>query len=173
MLQIFYNFLRINIFEIFCIACTGRKNLLILLGYRQKNRRIFYSCGASLISRRYVLTAAHCHSEAEKNLQISQVVLGDHDLSTNPDCIEDDEGNRKCTNKPVQRFDVVLSDITVHEGWDPAKVKEGANDIALIRLPRPAYTALEIASGVHVVPICLPWGSLPGKSQRAAYPTGM
>ena len=73
----------------------------------------------------------------------------------------------------MQRFDIFLTDITVHEGWDPDKVKEGANDIALVRLPRPAYTALEIVSGVHVVPICLPWGSLPGKSERAEYPSGM
>ena len=82
--------------------------------------------------------------------------------------------NRKlqCPNKPVQRFPVVPSDIIVHENWDPSQVVNGANDITLVRLSKVAYTVNEIASGVSVVPICLPWGPLPN-GNVAKYPSGM
>ena len=72
----------------------------------------------------------------------------------------------------MQRFDVELDAITVHEDWEPARVTDKANDIALVRLPRPAYTANEVAQGVHVMPICLPWGKLPGTRHRAQFPEG-
>ena len=133
---------------------------------------MFYNCGATLINRRYVITAAHCHDTSSEDKQIAQVVLGDHDLSTNPDCITNDREELVCDNKPVQRFDVTLDDITVHEDWDLAHVTDKANDIALVRLPTPAYTANEIARGVHVMPICLPWGKLPGTRDRAEFPEG-
>ena len=133
---------------------------------------MFYSCGATLINRRYVITAAHCHDAAKESGQIAEVVIGDHDLATNPDCIKDHNGNLQCTNKPVQRFPVTLNDVIVHEDWDPARVVEGANDITLVRLSKPAYTIFEIASGVHVVPVCLPWGRLPN-GDVAKYPSGI
>ena len=131
---------------------------------------MFYSCGGTLINRRYVVTAAHCYDAASKEKSIAEVVLGDHDLATNPDCIKKDN-KLLCTNKPVQRFAVTEADITVHEGWDPSNVVTNANDIALIRLEKPAFTAMEIASGVHVIPVCLPFKRLPN-GFRAAYPSG-
>ena len=131
---------------------------------------MFYSCGGTLINRRYVVTAAHCHDAASKEKSIAEVVLGDHDLATNPDCIKKDD-KLLCTNKPVQRFAVTEADITVHEGWDPSNVVTNANDIALIRLEKPAITAMEIATGVHVIPACLPFKRLPN-GFRAEYPSG-
>ena len=131
---------------------------------------MFYSCGATLINRRYVVTAAHCHDAGSKEKSIAEVVLGDHDLATNPDCIKKDD-RLLCTNKPVQRFAVTEADITVHEGWDPSNVVTNANDIALVRLEKPAFTAMEIASGVHVIPACLPFKRLPN-GFRAEYPSG-
>ena len=132
---------------------------------------MFYSCGATLINRRYVVTAAHCHNKATKDGTIAEVVLGDHNLSRNPDCTTDRKLGLQCFNKPVQRFSVIESDITVHEGWDKDNVMTTANDIALVRLEKPAFTAQEIASGVHVYPICLPWGRLPN-GYDAKYPSG-
>ena len=63
------------------------------------------------------------------------------------------------------------ADAKVHEEWNRGKLKENGNDIALVRLPKPAYTMFEIGSGVHVAPVCLPWGELPS-GNIATYPKG-
>jgi hypothetical protein len=123
-----------------------------------------------LINRNYVITAAHCF-DGDALERFSEVVLGDHNLATNPDCIKVN-GEQQCTNKPVQRFYMTGGDAKVHENWDRGILKENGNDIALVRLPKPAYTMFEIGSGVHVSPVCLPWGKLPD-GQIAKYPTGM
>ena len=92
-------------------------------------------------------------------------------MSKNPDCVETKKDGLQCYNKPVQRFNVQENDITVHEGFDKNDVMSTANDIALVRLEKPAFTAAEIATGVHVLPICLPWGNLPNE-YTAKYPSG-
>ena len=84
-----------------------------------------------MVFRRYVLTAAHCQKVSDP---IAQVVLGEHDLNEERDC-------GKCD--PVQKFDININDVTVHEDWIPEKVATNANDIALIRLPRLATTYYE------------------------------
>lgn len=84
-----------------------------------------------------------------ERLQIVEVVLGEHDLSKDPDC------ERTC--KPVQRFDInPNTDVKVHEDYDPNNIVSNGNDIALIRLPRPAQTAYEDPDEI-VMPICLGW----------------
>ena len=56
----------------------------------------------------------------------------------------------------MQRFDIPLENIIVHEGWKPKEVVSNGNDIALIRLPRLAITINEDFN-MWVLPICLAW----------------
>ena len=138
------------------------------LGYRRtkKGKEIVrYACGGTLINRRYVVTAAHCHDGKKPEKSISEVILGDYDLSMDPDC----EGSN-CW-KPVQRFRIYPSDVTVHEKWDSLKVVNEGYDIALVRLPQPAYTIKEVCEA-SVLPICLPWGRLPD-GNTARLPKGI
>ena len=80
----------------------------------------------SHIERRYVLSAAHCQDTSSPEGTIIEVVLGDHDLSIDPDC-----PSSSC--KLAQRFDIKVADVIVHEQWKgPAKVSDGY-DILLIR----------------------------------------
>ena len=109
-----------------------------------------------MINRRYVITAAHCQGEESKN-KIREVVLGEHDLSKNPDC-DGKDNDGKCW-KPVQRFDIGDEDVIVHENWSPLTVVNEGYDIALVRLTKLAFTMREMCDN-PVLPICLPLGLL-------------
>ena len=96
------------------ITTRGELPFIAALGYRVGGT-MKYKCGGTLINRRYVITAAHCHHLTNRRKQIAQVVLGEYDLSKNPDC-------DFSTCKPVQRFEISARDVTMHEDWNISKV---------------------------------------------------
>jgi secreted trypsin-like serine protease len=70
-------------------AQQGAYPFIAALGKRNERNldKIIYPCVGSLITRKYVLTAAHCHKD---DSPIVEVLLGEYDFSRDPDC---EEGN--------------------------------------------------------------------------------
>jgi len=150
------------------VTKRGELPYQVVLGYpnrfaKRTKRKYNYNCGGSLLNRRYVITAAHCQHKRIRRKQIHEVVVGEYDLEHDPDCAGDlDANNRTVGCRPgtpfqkSQRFEVTADDVIVHENWDPNRVSENGNDIALIRLPRLVDTFEEEFDQI-VSPVCLGW----------------
>ncbi|XP_018342545.1 PREDICTED: venom serine protease-like [Trachymyrmex septentrionalis] len=89
-------------------------------------------CGATIISKQYVITAAHC--VYEKNITKTAVVVGEHNVKTG-----------KETNATKIYW---LYECTIHPEYN---VKEDDNDIAVCK------TVKSIEYNAAVGPVCLPF----------------
>ncbi|XP_055598208.1 melanization protease 1-like [Uranotaenia lowii] len=96
-------------------------------------------CGGTLINYRYVLTAAHCVKFVKPENLIA--LIGEYNLTSNPDCDEYNNCNPKVLRAQIQT-------ITIH----PEYRNRQKADIALLKLRQPLpekYTKI-------INPICLP-----------------
>jgi len=104
---------------------------MVALHEKASNIRAF--CGATIISKRFLLTAAHC-AVINSNPANLEALVGDHDLTSSTETLY------------AARYDI--SQIIVHPNYQSQP--EVKNDIALFR------TAVDIQFSRGVGPICLP-----------------
>lgn len=110
----------------------------------ESNERSF-QCAGSLISSRYVLTAAHCLIGSVSS-KIIGVRLGEWNYSSEgASCFMTTKG-RRCSKAAV---DVAVASLLPHPAYNPRNNNK-YDDIGLIRLDK------DIEFSSHISPICLP-----------------
>ncbi|XP_053685368.1 transmembrane protease serine 9-like [Sabethes cyaneus] len=95
------------------------------------------ACAGTLISKRYILTVAHCFGNPLPN----KVRLGEHTIDQDIDC----NGRKEDCAPPVRDYNIEC--ITTHPGYTR---RTYTDDIALIRLSE------DVQCEDHIQPICLP-----------------
>ncbi|XP_054089819.1 serine protease grass-like isoform X2 [Zeugodacus cucurbitae] len=119
-------------------ATLGQYPFMALLKYNRDGDQ--FLCGGTLITSRFVLTAAHCITQ-----DLFRVRLGEHDTSTAVDC---DDSKRLCLPKTGE---YEIAQIFSHPDYS---IRRLTHDVALLKLKT------EVITQVHIKPICLPISQL-------------
>ncbi|BFG04597.1 serine protease grass-like [Drosophila madeirensis] len=124
------------------VKLSARPWMALFLTNSSANGQHF--CGGSLITQRFVLSAAHCFTKREYNDLNSVVVrLGEHDVRHARDC-QTYWGKEICA-PPSEDF--AIKRIISHEFFSHSS---NYHDIALVEL------ASRVDYKIHIKPICLP-----------------
>lgn len=108
-------------------SALGSWPWMALLGYRIDDKQ-GWRCGGALISKRHVLTAAHCIEASLFAVRLGELVIDDNGADG------------------AQPVDFSIEKVTVHPNYQGAE-----NDIAILRLDR------DVEFSEYIQPICLPW----------------
>ncbi|KAA0202866.1 hypothetical protein HAZT_HAZT011875 [Hyalella azteca] len=132
-------------------APLGGNPWMVALGYSVLGQggqlELSYECGATLVTRQHVVTAAHCvHPDAIGFQTLKQANIGEWNTETDPDCFVSPATGRNICAPPV-----VVRQIAAVT-WHPQYNTDGKynNDIAVVRFDRP------VTLGPYIQPICIP-----------------
>lgn len=114
----------------------------LIVGYKNFNDEDEWNCAGSLISERFVLSAAHC--ESSNRLSPSTVRLGEHNLAI--------------SDRGAPEIDIPIEKFIPHEKYN-RETKE--NDIAVVKMTQ------TVRFSTRIRPACLPDPAFPSQKPKA------